>query len=102
VEVVFREHGVHYDVVLEAGGWEVIKEYVQAGLGVSIVTSICLRGDEPLTAVPLDAYFPRHSYGLILRRGKTLSPAARRFVEILARHGNLEPAAESLTIAASP
>ena len=92
VDVVLQEHGVHYDVVLEAGGWEVIKEYVQAGLGISIVTSICLRGDEPLVAIPLDRYFPRRSYGLILRRGKLLSPAARKFVEILAAHGTLERA----------
>jgi len=94
VEVVLQEHGVSYDVVLEAGGWEVIKEYVQAGLGVSIVTSICLRGDEPLAAVPLDRYFPRRSYGLIRRRGKLLSPAAQRFVDILVRHGTLREGAQ--------
>ena len=43
-EAVFQQHGVAYNVTLEAGGWEVIKKYVEMGLGISIVTDICLTG----------------------------------------------------------
>jgi DNA-binding transcriptional LysR family regulator len=83
VDLVFRQHGLNYKVVLEAGGWEIIKRYVALGMGVSIVTSICLTGEEALAAIPLTQYFPRRSYGIVLRHNKHLSPQARRFVQIL-------------------
>lgn len=86
VEYVFRQHGVRYAVTLEAQGWEVIKGYVETGLGISIVTSVCLRGNERLAVRPLDRYFPKRSYGLILRKGKHLSPAAHKFIELLDAH----------------
>jgi len=83
VDLVFRKHGLSYQVVLEAGGWEVIKRFVELDLGVSIVTSICLAGSERLATIPLNDYFPQRSYGVVMRRGKQLSPQARRFVELL-------------------
>ena len=83
VDLVFQQHGVPYNVVLEAGGWEVIKRYVEIGTGISIVTSICLRGFENLTVKPMDAYFPNRSYGVVVRRGKFLSPQAKQFLEMM-------------------
>jgi len=53
------------------------------GLGISIVTSICLSGDEKLVAIELNKYFPKRSYGLIVRRGKFLSPAAHHFFDMM-------------------
>lgn len=81
VDLVFQQHGVPYNVVLEAGGWEVIKRYVEIGTGISIVTSICLRGFENLAIKPMDDYFPNRSYGVVVRRGKFLSPQAKQFLE---------------------
>jgi DNA-binding transcriptional LysR family regulator len=85
VKVVFQQHNLTFKVTLEAGGWEVIKKYVELGMGISIVTDICLTGSEKLVRIPLKQYFPQRGYGLVLRKGKFLSPQARRFVEIL--HG---------------
>jgi len=85
VDLVFRQHGLDYQVVLEAGGWEVIKKFVALGLGVSIVTSICLTGDEPLAAIPLNGYFPRRSYGAVMHKGRELSSRARSFLDIMER-----------------
>ncbi|HEY5614135.1 MAG TPA: LysR family transcriptional regulator, partial [Lysobacter sp.] len=42
VDLVFQQNRVPYTVALEVGGWEVIKQYVAMGLGISIVTAICL------------------------------------------------------------
>jgi DNA-binding transcriptional LysR family regulator len=94
VDLVFQQHNVAYHVALEAGGWEVIKHYVEIGMGVSIVTDICLNGTERLASIPLDDYFPRRSYGVVVKRKKFLSPQARRFITLLdpdffARHGAL-------------
>jgi len=83
VKYVFQQHNLTFKVTLEAGGWEVIKKYVELGLGISIVTDICLTGSERLKRIPLKQYFPQRGYGLVLRKGKFLSPQARRFVEIL-------------------
>jgi DNA-binding transcriptional LysR family regulator len=83
VDLVFRQHRLGYRVALEAGGWEVIKKYVELGLGISIVTDVCLTGEERICALPLDDYFPARSYGIVLRRGKYLSPQAKRFIEIM-------------------
>ncbi len=83
IDVVFQQHNIDFKVQMEAGGWEVIKKYVEMALGISIVTSICLTGNEKLACIPLTDYFPVRSYGLVLRRGKFISPAARRFIEIM-------------------
>jgi DNA-binding transcriptional LysR family regulator len=83
VDLVFKQHNASYNVTLEAGGWEVIKKYVEIGLGISIVTDVCLTGEEEVATIPLDEYFPKRSYGIVQRRGKFLSPQAKRFLEIM-------------------
>ncbi|MFP4063615.1 MAG: LysR family transcriptional regulator [Halochromatium sp.] len=83
VDLVFRQQGLSYQVRLEAGGWEVIKKYVALGLGISIVTEVCLTGEEPLARRPLETYFPARSYGLVLRRGKFMSASSKRFQALM-------------------
>lgn len=83
VELVFEQHGLDFKVSLEAGGWEVIKKYVEMNMGVSIVTDVCLTGSDNLCAKPLGKYFPTRSYGIVSRRGKFLSPAAVRYIDML-------------------
>jgi DNA-binding transcriptional LysR family regulator len=83
VDLVFNQHNISYHVALEAGGWEVIKKYVELGLGIAIVTDVCLTGDEAVARVPLSEYFPARSYGVVVRRGKFLSPQAKRFLEVV-------------------
>jgi DNA-binding transcriptional LysR family regulator len=83
VKYVFQKYNLTFIVTLEAGGWEIIKKYVELGLGISIVTDICLTGEEKLVRIPLTQYFPQRGYGLVLRKGRFLSPQAQRFVDIL-------------------
>jgi DNA-binding transcriptional LysR family regulator len=83
VESVFNEHNIPYKVSLEAGSWEVIKKYVELGLGISIVTSVCLTGSERLVTCPLPGFFLDRNYGVLLLKGKTLTPAARHFIELM-------------------
>lgn len=85
VDLVFQQRRVPYTVALEVGGWEVIKQYVAMGLGISIVTSICLTEADKgrLAARNLRAYFPPRSYGVVIRKGKYLSPQARAFVDLV-------------------
>jgi DNA-binding transcriptional LysR family regulator len=82
VDRVFQQHEVSFNVTLEVGGWEVIKRYVELDFGISIVTGICLREDDKLVAKNMSAYFPKRSYGVVMRRGKYLSPQARAFLDV--------------------
>ena len=83
VDLVFRQNNVTYDVALEAGGWEVVKKYVELGLGVSIVTDVCLTDSDKIARIPLKEYFPQRSYGIVMRKGKFLSPQAKRFITMM-------------------
>lgn len=85
VDLVFQQRRVPYTVALEVGGWEVIKQYVAMGLGISIVTSICLTeaDGKRLVARNLGEYFPPRSYGVVMRKGKYLSPQARDFIDLI-------------------
>lgn len=85
VDLVFQQHRVPYTVALEVGGWEVIKQYVAMGMGISIVTALCLNdADRDKLAIrPMSDYFPHRSYGVTVRKGKYLSPQARAFIELI-------------------
>jgi LysR family transcriptional regulator, putative pyruvate carboxylase regulator len=85
VDLVFQQRRVPYTVALEVGGWEVIKQYVAMGLGISIVTAICLNDDDQqrLEVRSLREYFPPRSYGVVVRKGKHLSTAARQFIDLV-------------------
>jgi DNA-binding transcriptional LysR family regulator len=93
VDFVFRKYHLTHRVVLESGGWEVIKRYVELGLGISIVTGICLTGKEALVAIPFGRYFPKRTYGIVLRKGRLLSPQAARFVELIKSHAGTQQSA---------
>jgi DNA-binding transcriptional LysR family regulator len=83
VDLVFQQRRVPYRVAIEVGGWEVIKQYVAMGLGISIVTGICIsEHDRTRLAVRnMRRYFPQRSYGVVVRKGKYLSAQARAFID---------------------
>ncbi len=83
VKSVFQQYNIQHKVALEAGGWAVIKKYVEMGLGISIVTDICLEENDKLATISVKEYFPTRSYGIVLRRGKFIPAQAKRFIELL-------------------
>jgi len=85
VDLVFQQRRVPYTVALEVGGWEVIKQYVAMGLGISIVTGFCLKPEDEsrLLVRNLRAYFPQRSYGVVVRKGRLPSSHARRFIDLI-------------------
>lgn len=85
VDQVFQRARLPYTVALEVGGWEVIKQYVAMGMGISIVPSLCLNDADRgrLAARAMRPWFPERSYGVIVRRGKALSAQARAFINMI-------------------
>lgn len=85
VDLVFQQQQVPYHVAIEVGGWDVIKEYVAMGMGVSVVTGICITAaDRSRLAVRnMKQFFPQRSYGVVMRKGKFLSAEARAFIDLI-------------------
>lgn len=85
VDLVFQKAKVPYNVAIEVGGWEVIKQYVAMGLGISIVTGMCISDTDRdrLAVRNLRSYFPQRSYGVVVRKGKVLSAEARAFIDLI-------------------
>ena len=86
-ESVARQLGVDVNAAIEVGGWGVIKRYVETGLGISVVPSICIHETDRLTVIPLSEYFETRSYGVYTRRGQALTQPARRLLQLLIGDG---------------
>src|SRR6266404_3013570 len=89
VDNTFKDHGLSYQVAMEVGGWEVIKKYVELGLGISIIISIGITGNEKLEVIPAGEFFPKRTYGVVLRKGKILTPQAKRFISLMLTSGQI-------------
>jgi DNA-binding transcriptional LysR family regulator len=83
VDDVLQKHQLSYKTSLETWSWEIIKKYVEMGLGISIVTSVSLTGDEKLVSKPLSKYFPDNYYGVTMKRKGNLSLPAKNFIELI-------------------
>jgi DNA-binding transcriptional LysR family regulator len=83
VDSTFKKHGLAYQVAMEVGGWEVIKKYVELGLGISIIMSIGITGEEKLAVIPAGEFFPNRTYGVVQRKGRIFTPQAKRFVSMV-------------------
>lgn len=83
VETALREFGIDVNASVEVGGWGMLKRYVEAGIGISIVPNLCVNAADQLSVIPLDAHVPARSYGVFALRDRHLTPAARRFLKVL-------------------
>ena len=82
-ESAARELGVDVKAVVEVGGWGVIKRYVERGIGISVVPSICLHETDQLSVIPLGRHFRSRSFGVYTRRGQALMAPARALLGLL-------------------
>jgi DNA-binding transcriptional LysR family regulator len=82
IEKRFSESGLKPNVVLILNNFEIVKKYVELGMGVSILDDYAIeKGDEQkLDIFPLDHLFEARRYILIFRKRKYLSPPVRAFI----------------------
>lgn len=78
-----RAVGVDPDYVFRTSDNTAVAAMVRAGMGVAVLPLLAVDTSDPRLAIrPLDPPIaPRH-IGIAWRRGRTLSPAAERFVEL--------------------
>jgi LysR family cys regulon transcriptional activator len=86
IDAAFAKAGLAPDIVMAALDADVIKSYVELGLGIGIVASIAFdpARDEGLRLLDCDHLFPRSTSRIALRRGRYLRSYAYKFVELCA------------------
>ncbi|MFN0300829.1 MAG: CysB family HTH-type transcriptional regulator [Burkholderiales bacterium] len=88
IDEAFTVHGLVPDIVLTAIDADVIKTYVELGLGIGIIASVAFNAERDLTLRRLDAshLFRVNTTRVALRRGRDLRGFAYAFVELFAPH----------------
>ncbi len=84
IDRVFAEAGLLPDIILSALDADVIKTYVELGLGVGIIASMAFdpRKDSGLTLLDGAGIFPTNTTHIAIRRGHYLRSYAYRLIEL--------------------
>jgi DNA-binding transcriptional LysR family regulator len=83
VAQALEELGLPFNVAFEVGTIDALKQYVRLGLGIAVVSGICLTEEDQgrLEWIPIPAEFHGSTtYGAVLRKGKYLSAPLRTFL----------------------
>ena len=85
VEGAFAERNLPLKIALEASGWEMAKRYAGLGLGIAVVPAFCFEhSDRRIAARAVRHLFGQDAYGVVVRRGRPLPPAAAALLEDIA------------------
>lgn len=96
-----RAAGVQPDYVFRANDNSAVMAMVRAGMGMAVMPLLALEPDDPRTViVPLEPPIPPRLVSIGWRRDRTLSPTAKRVIE-LAREMTADLRARELTAAVS-
>jgi DNA-binding transcriptional LysR family regulator len=83
---IFQEHDIQVRIVSEFDNIETIKRSVEIGAGVSIVPILSVQ-KEVQTGTLIQIHFTDKNFyrqlGIIVRSKQPLSPAARKFIELM-------------------
>jgi LysR family cys regulon transcriptional activator len=92
LKCTFAEQGLEANVVFTARDADVIKTYVQMGLGIGIVASMAFEPDDDkrLTPLKVDGLFPRSTAWIGYRRNAVLRCYMADFIRLLAPHIDAE------------
>lgn len=83
---IFREHGIRVRVVMEFDNIETVKRGVEIGAGVSIVPLLSVQKEVQSGSLVQVDFTDKSFYrplGIIVRTKHILSPAARKFIELM-------------------
>jgi DNA-binding transcriptional LysR family regulator len=83
IDRLLRAHGVDVSLAMEFDNIETIKRCVEAGIGVSILPESSISNEvrsRTLVAIPFTEGRFYREIGIIHRKGKVFSPAARAFI----------------------
>jgi LysR family cys regulon transcriptional activator len=86
IDEVFASQSIHPDIVLEAIDADVIKTYVDVGLGIGIIAGVAYdpRRDTGLIGLPVGHLFGTHTTRVGVKAGVFLRDYVYTFIEMLA------------------
>jgi LysR family cys regulon transcriptional activator len=84
IDDAFRTQGLAHDIVLSAVDSDVIKTYVELGLGIGIIAAVAFdeKRDRHLRTVPVGHLFGTMTARLAVRRGAAIRGFAYVFIEL--------------------
>ena len=96
----FTERGLHPNVVFTATDADVIKTYVELGLGVGIIASMAFDADKdtPLNAIDASHLFKPSTTHMGIRKGSFLRGYMYAFIEYFAAHLDRETVQKAIEI----
>ena len=85
VERALRDQGISYDIILELDNTELIRRYVEIGMGVSICSNFALHPADHnnVRVVGLDHLFPNSDIGICTLKGKYQGRIVHNFIDAL-------------------
>ncbi len=87
-EAGLRSAGIDPSYVFRTNDNGTVAAMVRAGMGVAVLPLLCVEPDDPRTALhQLKPAIPARHISIAWRKGRTLSPAAHRFVDLAAEVG---------------
>lgn len=104
IDQVFRDHEVQPDIVLEAIDADVIKTYVELGLGVGIIAGVAYdpRRDRGLVGIPVGRLFGQQTTRVAVKNGVFLRDYILTFMELLAPELGREAIREAVEAPPAP
>ena len=98
LDALFYDHHVKPHVAMELDSSELLKRFVAAGVGIGFIARSNIEEDiraKALVALTIADVHMTRDLALVFRKDKTLSRAARAFMEIALKHKNVTAAAAS-------
>lgn len=85
VERRFNEAGLKPDIVMTHNNSISIKNYVRQGIGAALVSGYALSREDKETVeiYPMDRYFPKRRYAILLRKKKYLPLVVKAFIRAI-------------------
>jgi DNA-binding transcriptional LysR family regulator len=96
LDELFYDHHVKPNLAMELDSSELLKRFVAAGVGVGFIARSNIEEDiraKALVAITLADAQIRRDLALVFRKDKSLSRAARAFMDIALKLNNISPAA---------
>jgi LysR family transcriptional regulator, low CO2-responsive transcriptional regulator len=96
LDALFYDHHVKPNLAMELDSSELLKRFVAAGVGVGFIARSNIEEDiraKALVVLSLGDVQIRRDLALVFRKDKSLSRAARAFMDIALRLNNITPAA---------
>ena len=81
----FAEERLTPNVTMTLNNLVSVKRYVALGMGVALLSGYAFSEEDEgaFHVIPLDRYFPKRRHGLLLRKKRYLSPAAKAFIRTI-------------------